>query len=131
MAYVRSPVGILHRAMQSALSSPPKPPAKRKQLRVAALAVANAPTTTLQRLHGLGSLGDDAPAAPTPTPMTETEWRTQMLAKADEVVSWQAWWVKRDELQRWMQLGATLAIPLSAAIWKMIFRAGKKASEET
>lgn len=62
--------------------------------------------------------------------MTEGEWRAQMLAAQKSVVDWQERWVKRDELQRWMQLGATLAIPLSAAIWRAIFRAGRGASKK-
>lgn len=72
----------------------------------------------------LGSLEGDAPE------MTEAQWRAAMLEQQKEVVAWQERWVKRDELQRWLQLGATLAIPLSAAIWKAIFRAGRKASDK-
>lgn len=72
-----------------------------------------------------GSLGDDAAAGE----MTEAQWRAAMLAQQTQVVQWQKRWVERDELQRWLQLGATLAIPLSAAIWKAIFRAGRKSKE--
>jgi hypothetical protein len=57
--------------------------------------------------------------------MTEAQWRAAMLDSQHEMVTWQERWVKRDELQRWLQFGATLAIPLSAAIWRMIFRAGR------
>lgn len=63
------------------------------------------------------SLGDDTAA------MSEEDWRMAMLAQQKSMTSWQERWVKRDELQRWIQIGATLMIPLSAAIWKAIFRA--------
>lgn len=62
--------------------------------------------------------------------LTDAQWRKAMLEQQKEVVQWQKRWVERDELQRWLQLGATLAIPLSAAIWKMIFRAGRRASDD-
>ena len=68
------------------------------------------------------SFGDDAP-------MSEEEWRKAMLEEQRKVSGWQERWVKRDELQRWIQIGATLAIPLSAAIWKAIFRAGRRAKQ--
>lgn len=61
--------------------------------------------------------------------MTEAEWRRQMLEQQKSVTSWMERWVKRDELQRWLQLGATLAIPLSAAIWRAIFRATRRGDE--
>lgn len=69
------------------------------------------------------SFGDDA------APMSEEEWRKAMLEEQRKVSGWQERWVKRDELQRWIQIGATLAIPLSAAIWKAIFRAGRRAKQ--
>jgi hypothetical protein len=71
----------------------------------------------------LGSLEGDTPE------MTEVQWRAAMLEQQTNVAKWQEQWVKRDELQRWLQLGATLAIPLSAAIWKMIFRAGRASTK--
>lgn len=69
------------------------------------------------------SFGADAP-------MSEEDWRTSMLEEQRKVSGWQERWVKRDELQRWIQIGATLAIPLSAAIWKAIFRAGRRRKSE-
>lgn len=75
-----------------------------------------APKTTRRPL----GLGDDAP------PMSEEDWRKAMLAQQSAMTSWQERWVKRDELQRWIQIGATLMIPLSAAIWKAIFRASRR-----
>ena len=84
---------------------------------------------SVQSTYALGSVqssysfGDDAGE------MTEAEWRKKMLEQQTGVTSWIERWVKRDELQRWLQLGATLAIPLSAAIWKAIFRASGSKSE--
>lgn len=73
----------------------------------------------VRRRVGLGSLEGDTPE------MTEAQWRAAMLSSQQEMVAWQERWVKRDELQRWLQFGATLAIPLSAAIWRAIFKAGR------
>lgn len=66
--------------------------------------------------RSLGSLGDDSLDAE----MSEVEWRKRMLAEQTAVRQWQEWWVQRDAMQRWMQLAATLAIPLSAAIWRAL-----------
>jgi len=62
-----------------------------------------------------------------PAELTELEWRRQMLAQQQSMTAWIERWVKRDELQRWLQFGATLAIPLSAAIWRAIL--GRRRSE--
>lgn len=66
------------------------------------------------------AFGDDA------APMTEEQWRAAMLAETKSQSSWLERWVKKDELQRYIQIAATLAIPLSAAIWRAIFRATRK-----
>lgn len=58
--------------------------------------------------------------------ISEAAFRQKMLASQETMTDWLVRWVKRDELQRWLQLGATLAIPLSAAIWRAIFRAGRR-----
>jgi hypothetical protein len=72
----------------------------------------------------LRGFGDDAPA-PTPDPagegeMPEAAWRAALLAKQTEVAEWQKRWVVNDERQRWIQIAATLSIPLAAAIWRAI-----------
>lgn len=74
---------------------------------------------THDRVGTLGSLGADEPE------MSEVQWRTAMLSSQHDMVAWQERWVKRDELQRWLQFGATLAIPLSAAIWRAIFKGAR------
>ncbi len=43
-----------------------------------------------------------------------------MLQSQQTMVEWQKRWVERDELQRWLQLGATVALPLIAAAWRLI-----------
>lgn len=70
---------------------------------------------------------DDAPPEPVSEGETpESVWRGQMLASQREMVEWQKRWVTTDERQRWIQIGATLAIPLAAAVWRAILgRRGK------
>jgi len=104
--------------MPATTSPPPPPPPPPPKARLARAQRA------LARTSSFGSLGADEPE------MTEAQWRAAMLASQREVTEWQKHWVKRDEFQRWMQLGATLAIPLSAAIWRAIFRAGRGAAKK-
>jgi len=80
-------------------------------------------------MGGLSSsyaFGDVVPGPEPAAPLTEEQWRKRMLEQQTTMTDWLTRWVKRDEIQRWLQLGATLAIPLSAAIWRAIFRAGRK-----
>ena len=80
----------------------------------------------LRRMPPLGSLGEDPPdpntlATPTLPPFDPSgQWQdavlTQLRAGVDTL--------KRAELQKWLQILATVSIPLSAAIWKMIFKRG-------
>ncbi len=84
--------------------------------RVALAGVQSRPTDRRVVLGGLGSLGDTDPAAP----MTEAEWRSQMLASQAEMTAWQKQWVQKDELQRWLQLAAVVSLPVIAAVWKLI-----------
>lgn len=72
------------------------------------------------------SLGDDAPTtgAATLTDGTAT-WQQAMLSTSQRIAAAQEEFTKRESLQRWIQIGATLAIPLSAAIWRAIFRGSR------
>lgn len=72
---------------------------------------------SVQSSYAFAGLGDEAPAAE----MTELEWRARMLAAQTTNTEWTARWVKRDEMQRWIQIAATLSIPLAAAVWRAIF----------
>ena len=84
------------------------------------------PRPRLQRLPpGLGSLGD-TPANPT-TLSTPTladpstiQWQDNVLAQLQAGVAT----LQKANLQKWLQIVATVSIPLSAAIWKMIFKKG-------
>lgn len=58
----------------------------------------------------LSGLGDDAPAAPPPD-------QVQLLTQIRDVGRQ---WVAQDQKLRLLQISATLAIPLAAAIWRVI-----------
>jgi hypothetical protein len=75
----------------------------------------------------LGSLGADPPDPDTlsnPTipdaALVSGQWQEQVLEQLRAGVDT----LKRAELQKWLQIVATVSIPLSAAIWKMIFKRG-------
>jgi hypothetical protein len=72
----------------------------------------------------LGSLGDD-PSDPTalstPTITDPTlQWQANVLGQLQAGVAT----LRVAELQKWLQIAATLSIPLAAAIWRVIFRRG-------
>ena len=84
------------------------------------------------RQNTLGSLGDDAPAGTTLSQPTVTDpatlaWQANVLARLDAGVAT----MQKAELQKWLQIAATVSIPLAAAIWKMIFKGGAKAISDT
>lgn len=78
----------------------------------------------------LGSLGDDPPPTSTLSTPTVTDafqqatldWQAAILTK----IQAGATTLKTEELQRWLQIAATLAIPLTAAIWRAIFPSLRK-----
>lgn len=72
------------------------------------------------------SLGDDT-ATTGATELTDgnTTWQQSMLSEVQGVRAAQDEFTRRESLQRWIQIGATLAIPLSAAIWRAIFRGSR------
>lgn len=59
-------------------------------------------------MAGMGAIDDDA------------AWREQAIAELKNISSWQQRWVVNDERQRWIQIAATVSIPLFGVIWKMI-----------
>ena len=77
----------------------------------------------------LGSLGDDPAGTTTLSGPTVTDptavWQANVLAQLQAGVNT----MKTSELQKWLQIAATLAIPVSAAIWKAIFRSGGRMSD--
>jgi hypothetical protein len=85
------------------------------------------------RVSNLGSLGADAtdpstlstptlanPTIVDPVIAATQKWQQDVLA----AVQSGALTLKTEELQRWLQIAATLSIPLAAAIWRAIFRRG-------
>ena len=81
-----------------------------------------------------GSLGDDTASQPgdlmtgtlqTPTVTDPTvAFQTEVLKQLQAGVAT----MKTAELQKWLQIAATLSIPLAAAIWRVIFRRGGSSS---
>lgn len=63
-----------------------------------------------------GGLGDD-----TAVELTPAQYQQAQLAELKNIGAWQQRWVEKDEMQRWIQIAATVSIPLSAAIWRLIF----------
>ena len=86
-------------------------------------------STVIPRFHrprvSLGSLGDDTGGSTTlsqptlPDPAT-LQWQADVKAQLQAGVAT----LQRAELQKWLQIAATLSIPLAAAVWKMIFKKG-------
>jgi hypothetical protein len=73
----------------------------------------------------LGSLGDDPTppttlSAPTIADPATAQWQDNVLVQLAAGVKT----LQTAELQKWLQILATVSIPLSAAIWKMIFKRG-------
>lgn len=67
------------------------------------------------------TLGDDTLGAMTPpAPLTQEQWQAEMLASSKELVAAQKHWADGDKMQKWIAIGATLAIPVSAAIWRAL-----------
>ncbi len=67
-------------------------------------------------VRSLGSLGDDTLDAAN----EEKAWRAEMLANSRALVIAQQHWADGDRFQKWVAIGATLAIPLSAALWRAL-----------
>jgi hypothetical protein len=67
-------------------------------------------------LSGYIMMGADEPE------LTDAEWRRAMLATQRETRDWQKKWVIEDKKVRHLQIAATLAIPLVAAIWKLLLK---------
>lgn len=79
----------------------------------------------------LGSLGDDAAPSttlstpsldqPTLTDPATVQWQGQVLLQLQQGVNT----LKTAELQKWLQIVATVSIPLAAAIWNLVFKAAR------
>ncbi len=79
-----------------------------------------------RRMPALGSLGDDPPPDTTLSNPTVTDptfqWQDNVLSQLQAGVAT----LQKAELQKWLQIIATVSIPLSAAVWKMIFKGGAR-----
>lgn len=73
------------------------------------------------------SLGDAA-ADTTPTASVLTDgtqqWQGSMLSLTQQIADSQAAFAEKDRWIRYVQIAATLSIPLAAAVWKAIFSRG-------
>lgn len=80
------------------------------------------PVHRSQRSLGrLGSLGDDGSTLSNPTVVDPTiQWQDDVLTQLKAGVATH----QKAELQKWLQIAATLSIPLAAAVWRMIFKKG-------
>lgn len=112
---------------------PPPPPPRARTRAVGRLAHSGQPAW-YRAMQGT-TLGADDPEPSTslaqpslpvdPVDPGTREFRTKLLASHEQLIKIGERWVRREELQRWLQIAATLAIPLSAVIWRAIFRAGR------
>ena len=74
-----------------------------------------------RRLSKLGSLGDDSPpttlSEPTVADPASIQWQANVLAQLQAGVAT----MRHAELQKWLQIAATVLIPVSAAVWFFVF----------
>lgn len=52
--------------------------------------------------------------------LPEDQWRARMLQSQEAYQTAYAAWMVQDQRARYLQIAATLAIPLAAAVWKWI-----------
>lgn len=71
----------------------------------------------LAPLNGV-ALGEDTTLAK-PT-IEDPAYRTEMLTLQRELVAAQKHWAEGDKTQKWIQIAATIMIPVTAAIWRAI-----------
>ncbi len=70
-----------------------------------------------------GSLGADEASITTPTVIDPAEtraYRERMEKLQQQLVEAQRHWAEGDKFQKWVQIGATVSIPVFAAIWRLI-----------
>lgn len=74
-------------------------------------------------LSGLGSLGADESSITAPTlidPAETRAYRQRMEKYQQDLIAAQRHWAEGDKFQKWVQIGATVSIPVFAAIWRLI-----------
>lgn len=68
-------------------------------------------------------MGADDAAITTPTLIDPAETRShreRMEQYQKELLAAQRHWAEGDKFQKWVQIGATVSIPVFAAIWRLI-----------
>lgn len=93
------------KALGSIQSQPPGPRVYRKMFELGSL--------------GAAADGDNTLSQPTITDPT-AQWQGDVLTQLQAGVAT----LQKAELQKWLQIAATLSIPLAAAVWRMIFKKG-------
>lgn len=84
------------------------------------------PPAWYQAMYGC-SLGDDQSASDAgPQSLTDgqAQWQKAMLDTTKQIADAQWAFAEKDRWIRYVQVAATLSIPLAAAIWKAVFRTG-------
>lgn len=121
--------GVARYGMSGLSSRPPG-------ARIARGAMGDGPPKWYQAMYGvsgLGSLGDDAVTAPAATPVLTdgtAQWQSAMLANSNQILSTQQAFITKDQIARYVQVAATLSIPLAAALWRIIFKSGGRSGTE-
>lgn len=104
--------------MNGVSSQPPGMPVARNALG----GVSSQPPGRRISIYALQPFGDvttDPAMVTTPT-LTDPQWAKDLVASQREMTAWQAKWVTEDKFRRYIQIAATLSIPLAAAIWRAI-----------
>lgn len=81
------------------------------------------PPRTRAQARAMGSLGDDTLAASGTTASTAdstAQFQTQMLASQQDLFTLAKTTSSTLTTQRWLQIAATLSIPLAGLVWKWI-----------
>lgn len=113
MSYVRRPLG--------GVSSQPPGPRIGRRAPIALSGVSSQPPglpLARRALVSLGSLGADDASITTPTlvdPETRA-YRQRMEKYQQDLIAGQ----QADKMQKWVAIGATISIPVFAAIWRLI-----------
>lgn len=108
---------------------PPKPPSKISKARSYPMTVngpaLQGPPDWYRAMAG-ASLGDDTPTSGA-VELTDgtVRWQQAMLSTNQAILAAQQEFTKREQMARYVQIAATLSIPLAAAVWRLIFRGGR------
>lgn len=104
---------------------PSRPPGARVARAMSGMGDAGAPRW-YTALYG-ASLGDDDAVTAQAATITDgpAMWQQSLLDEVQQLNTSLQTYTTKDMWARYAQIAATLAIPLSAAVWRMIFRSGR------